>query len=71
MHDASCNLKNTQLHNVTITLRGSNLQKAHCNTSVLGKTLSENNTYMIQAPLQSQMPITQKTLKFASYKSWI
>jgi hypothetical protein len=23
---------------------------------------------MIQAPLQSQMPITQKTLKFASYK---
>jgi hypothetical protein len=61
MHDASCNLKNIQLHNATITYEGIEPFKLLIVTQVSSKRFNENNNaYMIQATLQSQMPSHKK-----------
>jgi hypothetical protein len=68
MHDASCNLKKIQLHNATITYEGIEPFKLLIVTQVSYKRLNENNTYMIQATLQSQMPLCKKHQSFKSTK---
>jgi hypothetical protein len=60
MHDASCNLKNIQLHNATITYEGIEPFKLLIVTQVSYKRFNKNNTYMIQATLQSKMPSHKK-----------
>jgi hypothetical protein len=75
MHDASCNLKNLQLHNATITCKGIEPFKLPIATQVSykKKRFSENNAYVMQlrsqVALQSQM--STKDIKVYSYKSWM
>jgi hypothetical protein len=68
MHDASCNLKKIQLHNATITYEGIEPFKLLIVTQVSYKRFNENNTYMIQATLQSQLPSHKKYQSLQSTK---
>jgi hypothetical protein len=65
MHDASCNFKNIQLHNATITCEGIKPFKLPIAAQVsYKKRFSENNAYMMQlrsqVALQSQMSFHKK-----------
>jgi hypothetical protein len=63
MHDASCNQKNIQVHNATITYEGIEPFKPLIVTQVSYKRFNQNNMYMTQATLQSQMPSYKKNIR--------